>query len=113
MATISTLGIMAITGIEVSTALQEGNSTDDQLAKIMVEIKNARKDSLVEVKTVGADVLNELNALQIQTSAELKSDSASTLEKVDASQNLILAEVKTMRAEVLKELRRSKCIEGM
>ena len=112
LAAISTVGIVAITGIQVSTALKKANTTEDQMAKIMVEIKNARKDALAEVKTVRADVLKELNALKTQTVTELKSDSASALGKVETAQKIVLAEVKTIKAELLKEIKGFECIEG-
>ena len=76
LAAISTVGIVAITGIQVSTVLTKGNIAEDQLAKIMVEIKAARKDTLAEVKIVRAEVLKDLNDHKTQISSTLKSESA-------------------------------------
>ena len=112
LAAISTVGIVAITGIQVSTALKKGNTAEDQLAKMMVEIENSRKDTLAEVKTIRAEVLRDLNALKTQTFTELKSDNTSTLAKVETTQKIILAELKTIKSEISKELRAFECIEG-
>ncbi len=76
LAVISTVGIVAIAGIQVSIALKKGNTTEDQLAKIMLEIQNARKDAMTEVKAHRAEVLKDLNALKTQIFSELKSDRA-------------------------------------
>ena len=98
LAAVSTAGIVAIAGIQVTTALKKGNNADDQLAKTMVEIKKARKDALAEVKSVRAEILKELNSLKTNTLGELKSDRA-----------IALKEVKTAQKEALASLRK---IEG-
>ena len=59
LAAVSTIGIVVIAGIQVTTALKKGNTAEDQLAKTMVEIKNARKDALAEVKAIRSEVLSE------------------------------------------------------
>ena len=82
LAAVSTVGIVVIAGIQVTTALKKGNNADDQLAKTMVEIKNARKDALAEVKSVRAEILKELNSLKTNTLGELKSDRAIALKKL-------------------------------
>ncbi len=103
LAAISTVGILVITGIEVSTALKEGNTAEDQMAEILTEIKSIRNDTLAEVKMVRAEVIEDLKTLKKQTLTEFKS--ASALEKVETAQNKILTEVKAIREEVLKDLR--------
>ena len=60
LAAVSTVGIVVIAGIQVTTALKKGNTAEDQLAKTMVEIKNARKDALSEVKSIRTDLMKEL-----------------------------------------------------
>ena len=60
LAVVSTAGILVIAGMQVTTALKKGNTSDDQLAKTMVDIKNARKDALREVKAIRGEVLKEL-----------------------------------------------------
>ena len=60
LAAVSTAGILVIAGMQVSTALKKGNNADDQLAKTMVEIKDARKEALAEVKELKKQVLNEV-----------------------------------------------------
>ena len=73
LAAVSTAGIVAIAGIQVTTALKKGNNADDQLAKTMVEIKKARKDALAEVKSFRSDVLRELKEDRKDSLVELKS----------------------------------------
>ncbi len=60
MAAVSTTGILVIAGMQVTTALKKTNTPDDQLAKTMVEIKNARKDALNNVKEARKEALNEV-----------------------------------------------------
>ena len=72
LAAISTAGIVAIAGIQLTTALKKGNNAEDQLAKTMVEIKNARKDALTEVKSIRSDLLKELNNIRSTTLDEIK-----------------------------------------
>mgnify|MGYP001349165643 CR=1 FL=1 len=105
----STIGILSIAGIQVSMALKERDISQDQLAQIMVELKNGRKEALAERKIVRAEALKYLNAFKTQTFAELKSASASSLGEVERNQKKILADVKTIRADVLKELRGFEC----
>ena len=73
LAAVSTAGIVAIAGIQATTALKKGNNADDQLAKTMVEIKKARKDALAEVKSFRSDVLRELKEDRKDSLVELKS----------------------------------------
>ena len=56
LAAVSTAGIVVIAGIQVTTSLKKGNNAEDQLAKTMVEIKNARKDALAEVKSFRSEI---------------------------------------------------------
>ncbi len=85
LAAVSTVGIVVIAGIEVTTALKNGNTAEDQLAKTMVEIKNARKDALAEVKVNRSDLLKELNNIRSTTLNEIKKDRASALGEVKAA----------------------------
>ena len=110
LAAISTVGIVIITGMQVSTALKKGNTAEDQLAKVMVEMKNIRKEALAEVKIVREEVLKELNALKTETFTELKSESAFSLGKLETTQKTLLAEIKTVREELLKGLSGFECI---
>ena len=57
LAAVSTVGIVVITGIQVKTGFKKSNTAENQLAKTMVEIKNARKDALAEVKSIRSEVL--------------------------------------------------------
>ena len=72
LAAVSTVGIVVIAGIQVSTALKKGNTAEDQLAKTMVEIKNARKDALAEVKSIRSDLLKEKEFKDIKCIIEEK-----------------------------------------
>ena len=94
LAAVSTVGIVVIAGIQVTTALKKGNPAEDQLAKTMVEIKNARKDALSEVKSIRSEVLKQLDTVRSNSLNELKTDRANALN-----------EVKTARTAALKELK--------
>ena len=65
LAAVSNVGIVVIAEIKVTTALKKSNNGEDQLAKTIVEIKNASKYDLTEVKLFLSDVLKELNTLII------------------------------------------------
>jgi len=95
LAAVSTVGIVLIAGIQVTTALKKGNNAGDQLAKTIVEIKNARKDTLSEVKSIRSEVLKELNTVRLISLNELKTD------RVNA-----LGEVKIAKKEAIKDLER-------
>ena len=101
LATISTVGIVVITGIQVKTELKKANTTQDQLAKTMVVIKNARMDALDEVKTTKADLLEELNNIRTSTLNEIKYDRASAS-----------YEVKAAKKEALQSLRKESESKG-
>ncbi len=73
LAAVSTVGIVVIAGIQVTTAFKKGNNAEDQLAKTMVEIKNARKDALREVKAAKNLTLSEVK--------KARSDALKTLGK--------------------------------
>ena len=62
LAAISTAGILVIAGMQASTALKKDNNADDQLAKTLIEIKNARKDALNEVNVASKNALREVKA---------------------------------------------------
>ena len=96
LAAVSTAGILVIAGIQVTTALKRTNTPDDQLAKTMVEIKNARKEALAEVKSIRSDVIKELNGIKSNTLNELKTDRTSAL-----------AEVKTARKDALIDIQKA------
>ena len=85
LAAVSTVGIVVIAGLQGTTALKKGNIAEDQLAKTMVEIKNARKDALSEVKATRSDLLKELNNIRTTTLNEIKKDRASALGEVKAA----------------------------
>lgn len=72
LAAVSTAGIIVIAGMQVTTALKKSNTADDQLAKTMLEIKNARKDALAEVKSIRDEVLKELKADKANALYEVK-----------------------------------------
>ena len=93
LATVSTVGIVVIAGIQVATALKKGNNAEDQLAKTMIEIKKARRESLDEVKSIRSDVLKELNTLRTNSLKELKADKSNAL-----------GEVKSAKADALKAI---------
>jgi len=94
LAAVSTVGIVVIAGIQVTTALKKGNNAEDQLAKTMVEIKNARKDALTEVKTTRSDLLKELNNIRSSTLNEIKKDRANALGEVKAAKKEALENLK-------------------
>tara|TARA_Y100001968_G_scaffold106102_1_gene95970 strand:- start:370 stop:870 length:501 start_codon:yes stop_codon:yes gene_type:complete len=87
LATISTIGVVVIAGIQVKTVLNKANTTQEQLAKTMVLIKNARVDALDEVKTTKADLLEELNNIRTSTLNEIKYNRASASYEVKAAKN--------------------------
>jgi len=109
LAAISTVGILSITGIHASTLLKKGNTYEDRLAKIMVDIKSAQTDFSAEIAKVRSEFLTDLNALKTENFIEFKNDSNSVLGKVETGQSALLDEVKTIRAEVLEELRGLEC----
>ena len=102
LATVSTAGIIVIAGMQVSTALKKTNTPDDQLAKTMVEIKNARKDALSEVKAIRTEIIKELNGLRSNTLNELKGD-----------RKMALMEVKTAKNDALKALSKASGDENI
>ncbi len=72
LAAISTTGIIVLAATQVSTALKKGNSPEDQLAKTMAEIKNARKEALNEVKSLRSEVVKDLDTLRSNSLREVK-----------------------------------------
>ena len=96
LAAVSTAGILVIAGIQVTTALKKGNNADDQLAKTMVEIKNARKNALAEVKSIRSDLLKELNNIRTSTLNEIKTDRANALGEVKLAKKEALNELKAI-----------------
>ena len=133
LAAVSTVGIVFIAGIQLTTALKKGNTAEDQLAKTIVEIKNARKDALdevrsiragvlnerknalAEVKSVGSEVVKELNGLKSNTLSELKTDRAQALEEINGLKSNTLSELKIDRAQALEEINkvRSQVLESL
>jgi len=111
LATISTLGIITITGIQVSNVLNQDNLTQDQLGKYMIEIKNARTDALAEMTSMREEVLKDLNTFKSKTLSEVTTNNRNILEKVETAQNTNLAEVKISREKILNELRGFECLE--
>ena len=101
LATVSTVGIIVISGIQVKTELKKANTTQDQLAKTMAVIKNARLDALDEVKTTKADLLKEINNIRTSTLNEIKYDRASAS-----------YEVKAAKKEALQSLRKESESKG-
>tara|TARA_Y100001968_G_scaffold328514_1_gene375838 strand:- start:276 stop:776 length:501 start_codon:yes stop_codon:yes gene_type:complete len=97
LAAVSTAGIVLIAGIQVTTALKKGNNAEDQLAKTIVEIKNARRDALAEVKSMRSALVKELNGLR-----------SNTLSEVNTAKRNTLAEVKEARNDVMKALEKAK-----
>jgi uncharacterized protein YsxB (DUF464 family) len=93
LAAVSTVGIVVIAGIQVTTALKKVNNAEDQLAKTMVEIKNARKAALIEVKSFRSDVLKELDTVRSNSLKEVRTDRSNAL-----------IEVKAAKAEALKSI---------
>ena len=90
LATVSTVGIVVIAGIQVTTALKKGNNAEDQLAKTMVELKNARKNALTEIKSIRSEVLKELDNVRSNSLKELKIDRSNALVEVNtAKQNAL------------------------
>ena len=85
LAAVSTVGIVVIAGIQVTTALKKGNNAEDQLAKTMVEIKNARKDALAEVKSFRSEILKELKTNRTNTLGELKAAKAKALAEFETA----------------------------
>lgn len=85
LAAVSTVGIVVIAGIQVTTALKKSNTAEDQLAKTMIEIKNARKDALAEVKAIRSDLVKELNNIRSNTLNEIKADRANALAEVKSA----------------------------
>ena len=94
LAAVSTIGIVVIAGIQVTTSLKKGNNAEDQLAKTMVVIKNARKDALAEVKSIKSEVLKELNTIRKNSLNELKTDRANALVEVKAARKEALQMIK-------------------
>ena len=84
-AALSAACLLTIAGTQVSTLLKKSNNAEDQLAKTMVEIKNARKDALAEVKSIRSDVLKELNTIRKNSLNELKTDRTNALVEVKAA----------------------------
>ena len=109
LAVISTLGVLAIAGIQVSRALNKTNSTEDQLRKVMLALNSTRLETLAEVEKARVEVLKDLNVLKKQTLPRFKKDSSNSLRKLESEQIKILNEVKTIRADVLRELRDFEC----
>ena len=75
LAAVSTVGIVVIAGIQVTTALNKGNTAEDQLAKTMVEIKNARKDALTQIQKDRNNALKEVRAARKEIINSLKKES--------------------------------------
>ena len=93
LAAVSTVGIVVIAGIQVTTALKKGNNAEDQLAKTMVEIKNARKDALAEVKAIRSEVLKELDSVRSNALNEIKTDRANALNEVNSTKTKALKSI--------------------
>ena len=81
LAALSTVGILAAAGSLVPIAMRRGNSSEDQITKTMVDLKNARKDALAEIKIFRKEVLNELKTERSNALGEVK---AATTESMKA-----------------------------
>ena len=90
---IGTLGIVVLSSTQVWTTLKKGNNSDDQLAKTIFEIRNARKDALSEVQSIRSEILRELSTIRSNTLKEIKED-----------RNSSLAEVKSARKEAVESI---------
>ena len=102
LAAVSTVGIVVIAGIQVTTALKKSNTAEDQLAKTMIEIKNARKDALSEVKAIRSDLVKELNNIRSNTLNEIKVDRSNALNEVKAARKEALSSIGQASGEEVK-----------
>ena len=103
---IGTLGIVVLSSTQVLTALKKNNNTvDEQLAKTIIEIKNARKEALAEIKSLESDTLKELKFIQSNTINVLEKDNANSLFKIEKAQQSALNEINIFQKKVLSELK--------
>ena len=104
LAAFSTAGIVALAVTQGSAALKKSNQNQDQLAKTIAEIKDARKDALAELKILRAEV----NSLRSRSFKELSADSSKALRKIETAQTTALSEMKVFRRGFLKEINELK-----
>ena len=93
LAAVSTVGIVVIAGIQVTSTLKKGNNAEDQLAKTMIELKNARKNALAEIKSIRSEVLKELDNVRSSSLKELKTDRSNALVEVKAAKQNALKSI--------------------
>ena len=75
LSVIGTLGIVVLSATQVSTAFKKGNNAEDQLAKTISEIKNARKDALSQIRKDTNKALNEVRDARKDILKSLKKES--------------------------------------
>ncbi len=67
LATISTVGIVAVAGLLVPIASQKDNDLEESLANTKRELTQARKEALTEVKAMRRDALSEVKAARAES----------------------------------------------
>ena len=72
LATIGTLGIILIAGMQVYTTFNKKNNTEAEISKTLIELKKARKEAMVEVKILKKEFLDEIKKMRSETTNDLK-----------------------------------------
>jgi len=89
LATISTVGILALSTTQVLTTFQNQDNSEAEISKTLAELKKAKRETLSEINIAKKDVLKDLDE---------------TLEEVVTYKRTTLSEIKTARKEALNAI---------
>ena len=89
LATISTVGILALSTTQVLTTFQNQDNSEAEISKTLAELKKAKRETLSEINIAKKDVLKDLDE---------------TLEEVVTYKRTTLSEVKIARKEALNAI---------
>ena len=87
LATISTVGILALSTTQVLNAMKKSNSSEVEISKTLVELKKVRKEALNEIKTAKEEILNELNKLKSSSLQDYREQTDFALNQLEKSKS--------------------------
>ena len=94
IAALGTLGIVVLSATQVWTSLKVNNNTENQLSKTLVELKKIRKESL-----------NEINVVRNEIMKEIKDSRKEIFEELNGYKNSSLFEIKETKKEAVNSLK--------
>ena len=92
---IGTLGIVVLSSTQLWITFKKQTDTEAEISKTLLELKQARKETLSEINLIKKEVLKELN-----------SQSNTTLKDVKEARKETLRELNIVRQEALNEIQK-------